>query len=72
MKKEDNIIHNDDLLNEYDFSNGVRGKYAAKLAEENGYIKVDPVVFKYFKKAENINKVLLAIIQSLPDKRKPV
>jgi hypothetical protein len=56
----------DEPLPEYDFSGGVRGKYAAKLAEENGYFKLDPKVTEYFKKSEDINKILLAIIDSSP------
>ena len=58
------------MLPEYDFSGGVRGKYAARLAEENGYVKLDPAVKKYFKKSEDINKVLLAIIESMTQKRR--
>lgn len=64
MKKK--IVNDDEMLPEYDFSGGIRGKYAARLAEENGYIKIDPIVAKYFKKAEDINKILIAIINSFP------
>jgi alpha/beta superfamily hydrolase len=64
MKKKDN--NSDEMLPEYDFSGGVRGKYASRLAEENGYIKIDPLVAKYFKKPEDINKILIAIINSFP------
>lgn len=54
------------MRQEYDFSRGIRGKYAARLPEENGYIKIDPVVAIYFKKSEDVNKVLMAIINSFP------
>ena len=67
MKKK-NIDDDDEMLPEYDFSGGIRGKYAARLAEENGYVKIDPIVAKYFNKSEDINKILLAIINSFPAK----
>ena len=66
MKKKN--ICDDEMLPEYDFSDGIRGKYAARLAEENGYVKIDPIVAKYFNKSEDINKILLAIINSFPAK----
>lgn len=72
MKKGTKKIEDDDMLPEYDFSGGVRGKYAARLAEENGYVKLDPAVIKYFKKSEDINRVLLAIIDSMANKRKAI
>jgi hypothetical protein len=72
MKKGTKKIDDDDMLPEYDFSGGVRGKYAARLAEENGYVKLDPAVIKYFKKSEDINRVLLAIIDSMANKRKAI
>ncbi|MBM2814299.1 MAG: hypothetical protein HW421_1061 [Ignavibacteria bacterium] len=65
MKKKSNI-DDDVMLPEYDFSGGTRSKYAGRLAEENGYIKIDPVVAKYFKKSEDINKFLIAFIDSIP------
>lgn len=62
------IIENieDEMLAEYDFSNGVRGKYAGRLAEANGYIKLDPAISKAFNSPEEINQLLLAIISSSP------
>lgn len=66
MKKNKKNVEEDDFLPEYDFTGGVRGKYAAKLAEEYGYIKLEPEVSKYFKKSNDVNRVLLAIINSFP------
>ena len=71
MKKKNNLdTDKDEMLAEYDFSGGVRGKYAARLAEENGYIKLDPIVAKFFKKSDDINRILIAIINSVPIKSK--
>ena len=71
MKKDKNVnnhnINNydDDILTEYDFSGGIRGKYALRLAEQKGLIKLDPEVAKVFKSSEQVNTILLAIISSL-------
>lgn len=67
MKKSfENINDENEMKTEYNFSGGVRGKYAAKLAEENGYLKLDPKIMEFFKKPEDINKILLAIIETTP------
>ena len=72
MKKTNKLNDDDDLLPHYDFSGGVRGKYAARLAEENGYIKLDPKIIKFFKEPEQINNLLISIINSMPVRRKSV
>ena len=55
----------DDMLPEYDFSNGERGKYAKAKANANGYIKIDPIVMEFFKEPEKINQLLISIVKSL-------
>jgi hypothetical protein len=47
-----------DLLEEYDFSKGVRGKYAKRYAEGTNVIVLDPDVAAVFKTAESVNRVL--------------
>lgn len=47
-----------DLLEEYDFSKGERGKYAKRYAEETNIIVLDPDVAAVFKTAESVNQVL--------------
>jgi len=45
MKK----MHRDpDMLEEYDFSKGVRGRYTKKYAEGTNIVTIDPDVAKYF------------------------
>ena len=48
----------DDMRPEYDFSDGVRGKYAARYAEGTNVIVLDPDVAKEFKTSEAVNKAL--------------
>ena len=55
MSKE----HEDtDMRAEYDFSGGVRGKYAARYAEGSNVVVLDPDVAKEFKTSEAVNKAL--------------
>ena len=43
---------------EYDFSKGVRGKYAKKFAKGTNLIALDPDVAKVFKDSKEVNAVL--------------
>jgi hypothetical protein len=73
MKKQDRTEIPDDFMrNEYnfDYSKGVRGKYARKITEENGYIKLTPELQKIFKNSEEVNNALMAIINAIPKTRK--
>ena len=46
---------------EYDFSKGVRGKYAARYAEGTNIVLLDPDVSKAFPDAKSVNTTLRAI-----------
>lgn len=61
-------IPDDFMRDEYDFdySQGVRGKYARKATEENGYVKLSPEVQKVFKTSEDVNNALRAVIRAIP------
>ena len=48
----------DDLLEEYDFSNAEIGKYAKRYAEGTNVVVLDPDVAAVFKTAEAVNAVL--------------
>ncbi len=55
------------MLKEYDFSKGIRGKYAKKYNEGSNIIVLDPEVAKEFPDSESVNealKYLLYIIKS--------
>ena len=61
MKKEQN--KEEEMLDEYDFSKGVRGKYAQKYAEGTNIIKLDPDVAKVFPDSASVNQALRALAQ---------
>ena len=43
---------------EYDFSGGVRGKYAKKFALGTNIVVLDPDVAKVFKNSKEVNEIL--------------
>ena len=73
MKNQHKTETPDDFMrDEYDFdySKGVRGKYARKAIEENGYIKLSPELQRIFKSSEEVNIALKAIISAIPKSRR--
>jgi hypothetical protein len=62
-----------DLLEEYDFTNGVRGKYASRYAEGTNVVVIDPDVAQYFSDQESVNEALrslLPIVKRYSEKNK--
>ncbi len=51
-----------DLLQEYDFSKGVRGKYAKRYAHGTNVVVLDPDVAEYFPDHESVNDSLRSLI----------
>jgi hypothetical protein len=52
-----------EMLDEYDFSRGVVGKYAKQYAEGTNIVLLDPDVAKVFPNSEAVNQALRAIAQ---------
>ena len=52
-----------EMLDEYDFSRGVVGKYAKQYAEGTNIVLLDPDVAKVFPDSEAVNQALRAIAQ---------
>ncbi len=51
-------IEDPDMLPEYDFSGGVRGKYAARYAQGSNIVLLEPDVAELFPNAEAVNEAL--------------
>lgn len=47
---------------EYDFSKGIRGKYAKKYAEGSNLVILAPDVSHFFKDSDAVNKALRTLI----------
>ena len=52
----------DDLRPEYDFTGGVRGKYAARMAEGTNIVVIAPDLAKRFPTSEAVNKALRDLV----------
>lgn len=66
MKKKDEAEFEDELRDEYDFSQlrgGVRGKYVERYREGTNLVLLDPDVAKAFPDDESVNEALRLLIQ---------
>ena len=61
-----------DIAPEYDFENGIRGKYAKKFAEGSNIILLAPDVLKDFPDSNSVNKTLRAISKKVNRNRKEI
>lgn len=58
------VMNNDpDMLEEYDFSRGVRGKYTKRYAEGTNVVLLDPDVAEFFPDHDTVNDTLRSLIR---------
>jgi hypothetical protein len=50
------------MKKEYDFSEGVRGKYAGQIEKGANLVLLEPEVAKYFPTAKAVNRALKTLI----------
>ena len=50
-----------DMLDEYDFSKGIRGKYAQRYSEGSNIVKLDDDVAEIFPDEKSVNDALRAL-----------
>ncbi len=62
----------DETLEEYDFSQGVRGKYAKQYKEGVNIIKLDSDVSKFFPDAKSVNEALRTLIKLMGKDNNPI
>jgi hypothetical protein len=53
----------DGMLPEYDFSKGVRGKYAKRYAEGSNVVVLSPDMAKVFPTSESVNEALRTLVR---------
>lgn len=58
-----------DLRPEYDFSKGVRGKYASRFAQGTNLVKLEPDVPKVFRDSRSVNRALRSLVGRTSRKR---
>jgi hypothetical protein len=67
MNQESNDEREPEMLEEYDFSGGVRGKYAARFARGSQVVVLDPDVAQVFSDSESVNRALRALVGIIQD-----
>lgn len=63
MKKAKKNSGNTKRVKEYDFSGGVRGKYAGRYAQGTNVVCLEPDVARTFSTAQSVNKALRALAE---------
>jgi hypothetical protein len=64
MKKAKRPVDGDEPLDEYDFSQGIRGKYAAPYNRGSNIVLLEPDVARAFPSAQAVNTALRRLIES--------
>ena len=62
MRQENKKKNGSGMLKEYDFSGGVRGKYAKRYQEGSNVIILDRDVAKVFHTRDSVNNALRALV----------
>jgi hypothetical protein len=69
MKKKSDDA--DEMRAEYDFSGGVRGKYAERYAKGTNVVLLDPDVAEVFRDQASVNRALRALAGIIRDQQVP-
>jgi hypothetical protein len=63
MKKATKRKVDQDILDEYDFSKGVRGKYARRYAEGSNIVVLAPDLAEIFPSSAAVNEALRGLVE---------
>jgi hypothetical protein len=70
MKKGRSSRNPEEMLPEYDFSRGVRGKYADRFTKDTIMVVLDPDVAAIFPDRKSVNTALRALGQVVRDRQR--
>jgi hypothetical protein len=71
MKKSSKVRRTSDGMRaQYDFTNAVRAKYAARYRQGTNVVVLDPDVAKAFADSRAVNRALRALLDALPSRPK--
>lgn len=62
----------EDMLDEYDFSKGVRGKYTKRYKEGSNIVILDPDVAEVFSDSDSVNKALRSLAEIVHERSKKI
>lgn len=63
MKKQAKSENDPDMLDDYDFSQGVRGKYAERFAQGSNVVVLAPDMAEIFPDSESVNNALRLLVE---------
>ena len=63
MKRKKNASNDEGMLQEYDFSRGVRGRYAKRFLEGTNIVVLEPDVAEVFTDSTSVNDALRALVR---------
>lgn len=72
MRKESSRQEPEEMLPEYDFSGGVRGKYASRFTKDTIMVVLDPDVAEVFPDPKSVNKALRALGHIIRDRARKI
>ena len=64
MKRKPEPRDSAELVPEYDFRGGVRGKHAGRYAEQTNVVELDPDVARAFPTAAEVNRALRKLLST--------
>ena len=71
MKRKTSKTAKPEMRDEYDFSQGERGKWAKKYAEGTNLVLIAPDVAKVFRTSKQVNDALRALVAAKIRKQPP-
>jgi hypothetical protein len=63
MKNQLDVEPDPDMLDDYDFSQGVRGKYVQRFAQGSNVVVLSPDVAEIFPDSESVNTALRLLVE---------
>jgi hypothetical protein len=59
-----------DMLEEYDFSAGIQGKYAKRYEEGTNVVVIEPDIVKFFPDHDSVNQALRSLTEIIKKQKK--
>ena len=59
-----------DMLEEYDFSSGIQGKYSKRYEEGSNVVVIEPDVAKFFPDHDSVNQALRSLSEIIKKQKK--
>ena len=63
MRKQIEVERDPDMVDNYDFSQGVRGKYVQRFAQGSNVVVLSPDIAEIFPDSESVNNALRLLIE---------